>query len=215
MNRSFQNRFADLGVLDAAPGSVFGLRWWLMSPTLEVRGAANGIWRVGEENIAECRDASIVRFSPATGAVWYPSVLSFLAPHRAPEESCACGFYGFWDATSAVQVYPEITDVVIVGVIEGYGKTLIGDLGFKSEKARIRGVVTSLAAMHWSATFGLASLSIWLQRQQGRTAGAAAGIFERAGIPVYPDQDALLAAHPLTTEYRRQEPATPDPSTNL
>lgn len=217
MSQPFQRRFADFGEMDVAPGSVFGFRWWLMSPALEVRGAANGVWQVGEENIAQCRDMGISTGIATVGGVfWFPDPAVYAPPpppHRAPNELCACGFYAFWDTASPIQVYPSLADVVVAGVIEGYGKTLIGDLGFKSEKARIRGVVTSRAGMHWSVT---PDASAWdgmprVREQQAQTAAAAAGVFERAGVPVYPDPEALLAAHPLTTEYRRQAPATPDP----
>lgn len=59
--------------------------------------------------------------------------------HRTPELSCVCGFYALSDPDN-----PEFaitTGPGVWGIMEGYGKTLVGEKGFRSEKGKILAVV--------------------------------------------------------------------------
>jgi hypothetical protein len=57
-------------------------------------------------------------------------------PHGpVPDESCQCGFYAYNRLEYAEQ--DSIRYVLILGIIRGFGRTLIGDRGFRCEKAEI------------------------------------------------------------------------------
>jgi hypothetical protein len=58
-------------------------------------------------------------------------------PESTPEpahsyEKCACGFYGYYDASN-----DYYQDDRVNGIVEGYGETVIGTRGFRAMKARI------------------------------------------------------------------------------
>lgn len=50
------------------------------------------------------------------------------------DPSCMCGYWAYWD-------YPKFGENGVVGIIEGWGKTLIGDEGFRCQKAKIVALV--------------------------------------------------------------------------
>lgn len=52
--------------------------------------------------------------------------------HVAPQKGCHCGFWAYWDLHDAPHGNWDVA-----GVIEGYGKSTIGPLGFRVAKARI------------------------------------------------------------------------------
>lgn len=54
-------------------------------------------------------------------------------PENHDLEKCSCGFYAYY--SSSPNQY--INGSRVTGIIEGYGNTLIGTLGFRSEKAKI------------------------------------------------------------------------------
>lgn len=111
-----------------AAGSVTGVRWWHLtqgvSYAFDSRNpdqpatlmGARGSWQPGE-NHADCQ-----------------LLQKFTAGHKAPVEECGCGFWAYWTRSATS---PVLGRFPVLGVIEGYGTTLIGDLGFRCEKARI------------------------------------------------------------------------------
>jgi hypothetical protein len=119
------NGFEEAGF---AAGSVTGVRWWQLldpgrrpgeppGPDAVLHGARD-VWVPGE-NRAVC------------GGVfgWQEE-----AAHKAPVEDCGCGFWAYWKQSAASPVGGKCQ---VLGVVEGYGTTLIGELGFRCEKARI------------------------------------------------------------------------------
>jgi len=67
--------------------------------------------------------------------------------HAIPADECACGWWGYWDAASAVSHYiyaikglgqPEC--VPVVAAVEGAGNTILGEKGFRSSLMRIRSI---------------------------------------------------------------------------
>lgn len=105
---SFRPGFDSLGF---AVGSVTGLRWWDLTDDGLLRGTW-GNWHPGE-NIAVCKNS---------------------AGHDVPDDDCGCGFWAYW--------LPALTSEVggnrpVLGIIEGYGTTLIGEQGFRCAKARL------------------------------------------------------------------------------
>jgi hypothetical protein len=71
-------------------------------------------------------------------------------PHRSPDEDCRCGFYAFNDRRVNLEMaFFMHAGNVVAGSIKGYGRTLIGDAGFRCEKA----VITKLMVSSYMASF--------------------------------------------------------------
>lgn len=200
--------------MDLAPGSVFASRWWALSGYGWLSGAYGGQWEPGVENVAHCRApvSTTVTYDPS--AILVPQ--AFYPPrHRSPDDTCTCGFYAYWSTNPQIPFMPTPNELSVLGVIEGYGRCLIGEKGLRCEKARIRGVwlgnVPSfqiIQSVDYSTTLVESPYryDVALQR-------SARQRFERNGIPVHSSKAELFAAHPLTTDYlpKPQEPATPEP----
>lgn len=113
---------------DFAVGKVRGYRWWAMN--------APDLSRSWDEWTCQ----------PLTGAQsrkWEPGVnhaaCNYYPHHTPPVEvdedgnACGCGYWGYW----TVQSHNIGAEMPVLGVIEGTGRTLIGELGFRCAKARI------------------------------------------------------------------------------
>lgn len=112
---------------DAAPfvaGSVYGMRSWNYWPGLHgepwLRGQFKSVWLPRQQRMNRPYEADCNVHPP----------LKFFWPTRkgVPDEKCGCGFWAYWDMAPAGDV---------LGVIEGFGRTIIGEKGFRSAKARI------------------------------------------------------------------------------
>ena len=106
---------------DLALGSVSGYRWWAVDGSLarsQVLRGMHAAWTPGE-NTARC-----------------------LAGHRfhldstVPDSACYCGFYAWWHPQDQIPPVPALY-VPAFGVVQGYGRVLIGTKGFRCAKARI------------------------------------------------------------------------------
>jgi hypothetical protein len=117
-----------------AIGSVTGYRWWaLPRPDEAIPPCSRRGWDPGQ--LRGMHDA------------WGPGLLTARcigdlaggAPeHRqegVPEEACSCGFWAYWDVPPRHSMGALLP---VLGVIEGSGKTLIGETGFRCGQARIR-----------------------------------------------------------------------------
>lgn len=112
------NGFDDAGL---AVGEVYGVRWWTVDgggvqKPLRLRGM-QGEWLPGE-NTAVCKRAGYVMRH---------------GEDAVPAEECGCGFWAYWTPQAA----PVPAGCRAVGVIKGYGRTLVGEKGFRCEKAEI------------------------------------------------------------------------------
>jgi hypothetical protein len=126
-----------------AVGEVYGLRVWRVDEygRLRARHVAAPPWRPGE-NTATC-EASVAMGGFVTASFGGPSGPGFTvqmepAPERpshatAPDEHCKCGFYAYTQPLAAL----ADSGAVVIGVIRGTGRTLIGTKGFRCEKAEI------------------------------------------------------------------------------
>lgn len=152
------NQFDGIGF---APGVVRGAR----SFDVDVLGRLTGIhykqvWRPGE-NTAECRK----RESDTWGGTFLNSLtISYVeeaiygrkrkpVPKVEPEkpkphsmETCACGFYGYYDNSNDYYAKGRVS-----GIVEGYGETLIGTRGFRCGKARIVALCINGKVDEWLA----------------------------------------------------------------
>jgi hypothetical protein len=113
-----------------AMGSVTGYRWWALP---RPDGPAGGSWEPGE-----------LRGMHGT---WGPGLLTARCigdltggapehgPAAVPEDTCSCGFWGYWEVPPRHSMGAMLP---VLGVIEGTGKTLIGETGFRCAQAKIR-----------------------------------------------------------------------------
>jgi hypothetical protein len=104
-----ENHGPDLGV-----GSLFGLRTWsvtydALTDDAYLTGSYGTVWRDATLD-AEC-DAG---------------------HERPPVRSCGCGIWAYWRG------HEHVTSRVVTGVVEAWGRCLIGERGFRAQHARIR-----------------------------------------------------------------------------
>lgn len=111
-------------------GSVRGVRAWRFEKgKLESPHANGNYWTQGEQ-IARCGNRPI-KYGRLTD-LDTPWVFNRI-PRPKHLKNCMCGFYAcYWDEVDQVH-----DTWGVVGVIEGYGQTALGTLGFRSEKAKI------------------------------------------------------------------------------
>lgn len=126
---------------------VTGYRAWVFSMNdgklypANQRGWAYTVWAAGE-NVAQC-----------VKEPWqiYSSPLAPEVPHAAPGRDCRCGFYATAD-WGAIQGSPHefIGQVVnVAGVIEGYGRVIVHETSWRSEKARVTALIDPCAVAPW------------------------------------------------------------------
>lgn len=127
-----------------AVGTVRGAR----SFEVDAYGRLHGIYYpaiwVPGENASHCFGQSAAApyqaFAQAISSVMYtlpsPPAPKTTKPLPASKEHsldrCTCGFYGYFDGSNDYGAPSRIS-----GIVEGYGRTVIGSRGFRSEKARL------------------------------------------------------------------------------
>lgn len=191
---------------DFAIGSVTGVRWWHLRmpggpdglPVLTLKGVRDG-WAMGE-NIAQC---------------------GMNQKHSVPDEECGCGFWAYWQAPDAPN--PHGFDLPILGIVQGYGHTLIGEKGFRCAKARIvalhfahgaQGLIDydgetpdclrgrgEMAVKTWQRIVGKKYVPPSEDAALAKLAVLEILLEERYGVPVYGTQGLMLAKHPPTRDY--------------
>lgn len=91
---------------------------------------------------------------------------------------CSCGFYGYHTRAHLEEQYRSILDLgtAVVGVIKATGKVVLGEKGFRAEKAEI----------------------VALSSARGRKKEVGATNALLYGVPFYPNPRALLEDYPTT-----------------
>lgn len=129
--------FSELGEENFAPGSVTGYRKWaLPAPDLSKYPLdADDHWPR----------------SPLSGsrAPWNPGIneavcLAGPGAHEEPLPSvrCGCGYWAYWKLSSHQL---DASGLPVAGVIEGWGRTRIGELGFRCAEAKILALAPSFS----------------------------------------------------------------------
>src|SRR5690606_16620774 len=120
---AYQAKFTGL---EFAAGTLRGVRVWTIQPTFSQRdghrlvGSYHGVWHEGE-NHAKCL---VNQDRLPTSEQREPCTLV--------EPSCQCGFYAYWTWRPRDYGYTAFYYApYVAGVIEGYGKTVMGSLGFR------------------------------------------------------------------------------------
>jgi hypothetical protein len=177
-----------------AAGSVTGTRWWDLATTgnrVQLNGAAYNStrrrWLPGE-NVAQCM---------------FPGLHASRGCTVPCECGCGCGFWAYWlmDATDYGLSFPR----PVLGVIEGYGTTTIGERGFRCARARITGLhlplVTSRIPLAGPGGRMPGRREITDTRHLARMSLLRLLLGKTYGVPVYTSPEALFAAHPPTADY--------------
>lgn len=113
--------------------------------------------------------------------------------HDLVSLACTCGFYAYFDGSNE---YAEDAGTLgITGIVEGYGKAVVGDRGFRAEKARI----VALVAPDFNG-LGSHSAQVLLRWQR---------VAEMYGVPMYGSAAQAVEAHPLS-EHLSPSPETDD-----
>lgn len=94
--------------------------------------------------------------------------------HRTPERDCKCGFWAYW-----LPKYMPYQSFAVSGIIEGYGKTIIGPLGFRAQFCNLKGLLAD---------------PYYLKRSE-------MDALRRYGVPIYENMLDLLREQPLTEDY--------------
>lgn len=139
--------FAETGELDFEPGfdlkPVRGLRQWtLKSPDFR-----------GDPLSADCGGWTVSPLTGMTGYAWADGVLEAYCgngyDHVPPVESVTeprgstvrdgCGFWAYWSMTELAgnSSFSGSGGLPVLGLIQGYGRVLLGERGFRSQRAQI------------------------------------------------------------------------------
>lgn len=111
-----------------------------------------------------------------------------VAMHAAPHKDCRCGFYGWYDPRDHRMVPASLT-----AVIEASGRIVLGEHGFRAERARVVAVALPTA--------GPPYLDPGIRQAQVQVFRTAEEMFE-----AYPQQDmSELLEHRCTADCRRDD----------
>jgi hypothetical protein len=147
------------------PGSLRGYRtWWHTTRRAAVPDGMLPLTSVTRRQIVWATTMS-ARCVPRVSAGSEPGPAALPDDHPAPRAGCNCGIYGWYAPDDA-----GILSASVFGAIEASGRVLIGERGFRAERARITAMAT----------------------RNRRVAAACT----RAGIAVYRRRRDLLRDHP-------------------
>lgn len=146
----FQKKFS--GFWDDQDRSVRGLRSWSLKTAKKQVAMREPQRRKGfADYIADPfvipdllpsfiqRTVSTTKMIGHTGFVWEEgwnfATCTKSVSHIAPEPGCTCGFYAYFTANPGRVLMSNHFSAI--GVIEGYGQTTVGPLGFRTQRAKI------------------------------------------------------------------------------
>jgi hypothetical protein len=227
--------FAGRGDFEFTPGSVLGVRWWTFPAPdvpyepfeIPVYGAAHPqltgntgyAWQPGLNEAVCGRGRARPAITTASG-VTLTTAAQEMPGHEVPEESCACGFWAYWSEqvarTHAMGYGPGIP---VVGVVEGFGRTLIGDKGFRAQKARIVAVHVpctlvltrgSFNARAWKREPDVLGAAPDPIRETMKAIIEAAIMGEYPRVSVWATARAMYAKYPPGAGYLLDKPLEPD-----
>lgn len=122
-------------------GSLTGLRAFLINDKGGLTGVAYRDLYSPEVNTAVCHVEPW--WTPETIPACY---LPYIKDgHDFIGINCTCGFHAFFDGTNDYLHDPNgpmWSEYRIAGIIEGWGKYVVGPRGFRAEKARILALIT-------------------------------------------------------------------------
>lgn len=141
------------------PGSLRGYRTW--QPASRHERATDGMLPMTSVTRPHVvwSPSLCARCVPLDAGCPSPGPRTLPADHRAPQPGCNCGIYGWYG--------PEDTgmlDARVFGAIEASGLILMGERGFRAERARITAVVTRNRRV--AAACALAGIAVYRRRRE-------------------------------------------------
>lgn len=130
----------EFGEREFALGSIIGQRAWRVNADGVLYGVSHAQNWLPGENVAQCDTYPPDKVVPRKAEnesyeLYNKRVQAWKSDHEMI--GCSHGFYAYTDSDND---YYYSHDPVLVGVVEGYGETLIGTNGFRCMKARILAV---------------------------------------------------------------------------
>jgi len=189
-------QFSDKKEIEFSVGSVQGLRWWHLHGEM-LRGSKL-IWQTQTNPTYQ----AFCLIQTGNFGVYMPTMgMSDISlEHSVPTKECGCGYWAFWKYHPCPigNPFSRSSSICIVGVIKGFGRTVIGSKGFRAQKARILGlhIVDSgqlLDSELIEVEFKLEDLY---------------------HVPVYRSFRLLINEHPPTTDYLQAEEPENPPTSN-
>lgn len=202
---------ADCTGYDLAIGSIFGVRAFRIDRLDRLTALQFAYrWTPGE-NVAKClgqqhtdeclAERAKIKASQVGSIGFYFG--SVVCPCPAPgdgqalhdDEGCPCGFYAFVEDDERIGDTGAYGPIVL-GVIEGYGRTLVGSKGFRCQKARIVGLTIPKGPKRNE------KFKQWRRKRQQ----ILADLYD---VPVYKGLPDLLVNHPVSEQHaqtRDQDP---------
>jgi hypothetical protein len=127
--------FANSGEMVAS--TLRGYRSWNLKP-IKTNIDSKPEWRLGSVGVNAWWDgieivADCTRKGDFTPAFLWPGHQAPVFPHEAPDATCTCGIYGWYEPEYALRLHSGS----VLGVVEYSGRILLGSKGFRAEKAKI------------------------------------------------------------------------------
>jgi hypothetical protein len=139
-------------------GSVIGLRAWRLDDFGELLAYAQKAappWRPGENEsvcLASGLSGPMDQWPCSPDCVTCRDAIALRTNGHTFDARCTCGFYGvFRPGHIPTRNSPEY---VVVGVIEAYGRTVIGPGGFRASKAKVLALTGPPGAAYPASIFG-------------------------------------------------------------
>lgn len=136
----------DFGEREFALGTIIGERAWKVTQEGILTGVSHEFEWMPGENQASCsghpKEEQVPRKKEEEPDYtrYYAEVKAWKADHQMID--CGHGFYAYTENQKTDGHY-YTSEPVLVGVVEGYGETLIGTKGFRAMKGRIIALSTA------------------------------------------------------------------------
>jgi hypothetical protein len=134
-------------------------------------------------------------------------------PCTGMEPGCTCGFYAYLRGCNDYLERAEGVQPLIGGVIRGWGRTVVGTRGFRTERAEILALyVPRLVKLDLSVLAYLSDREIVSLESRRKVRERLRATY---GVPVFTDWDGLLREFPPTEPEVQPEPQAGPPKYRL
>lgn len=165
----------EFGQRPFAEGTLRGIRAFSVTSTGGLTGVVHKQAWSAEVNVAQCMKPKVSFFVPSNGVE---------REHELVSLGCACGMYAYFDGSNDyIHDRWHTHNSAIAGVIEGWGKCVVGTRGFRCEKAIIKALVVPMGhtSEHLAEVLGQ--------------------VQSRYPVAWFDSQDAALVEFPLTNAW--------------
>lgn len=176
-----------------ALGMVRGLRSFMVAPDGRVTGCMfRQAWTPGE-NRAVCHRGYVNPWDERFVGVMRPETFEGRPDPNDREHEfreCSCGWWAYWGERNTYAGEGRVA-----GVIEGYGRTIVGSRGFRSARARIAALTIPEGVSPFSLAVSFLSLFDAPKAPSFSEIGALVSA-QYPGVPVYRSVDAMVVDFP-------------------